>query len=65
MARNVQTTASANVPSTSSSVLSRLAAPALLFVMGAGLVFLAGFSHAQSLHDAAHDTRHALSYPCH
>ncbi|WP_342642540.1 CbtB domain-containing protein [Rhodoligotrophos ferricapiens] len=49
----------------SSSVLSRLAAPALIFAMGTALVFLAGFSHAQSLHDAAHDTRHALSYPCH
>ncbi len=44
---------------------TRLAAPAVMFVMGAALVFLAGFSHPQSLHDAAHDTRHALSYPCH
>jgi cobalt transporter subunit CbtB len=32
-----------------------------------GIVFLgvAGFAHYPALHDAAHDTRHAVSFPCH
>lgn len=49
----------------SSSQVSRIAAPAALFLMGAAMVFLAGFSHPATIHDAAHDTRHALSFPCH
>jgi cobalt transporter subunit CbtB len=32
---------------------------------GIVLVFLAGFAHASVLHDAAHDTRHAIAFPCH
>ncbi|WP_205910839.1 CbtB domain-containing protein [Paroceanicella profunda] len=34
-------------------------------VIGAGLVFFAGFAHSQTLHDAAHDTRHVTGFPCH
>ncbi|MGZ9116484.1 MAG: CbtB domain-containing protein, partial [Methylocystis sp.] len=33
--------------------------------LGFGLVWLAGFAYPESVHDAAHDTRHALSFPCH
>lgn len=32
---------------------------------GAFLVFGAGLANPSSIHDAAHDTRHALSFPCH
>jgi len=37
----------------------------ILFVtfLGTGLVFAAGF--ASSVHNAAHDTRHATGFPCH
>ena len=34
-------------------------------VLGIGLVFLTGFAHTLALHNGAHDTRHALSFPCH
>ena len=34
-------------------------------VLGLGLVFLTGFAHSTTLHNAAHDTRHALAFPCH
>jgi cobalt transporter subunit CbtB len=34
-------------------------------VLGIGLVFLTGFAHTLVLHNGAHDTRHALSFPCH
>lgn len=32
-----------------------------------GLFFIAGvgFASPQAIHDAAHDTRHALTFPCH
>ena len=33
--------------------------------MGIGLVFTTGFAHPTTIHNAAHDTRHALSFPCH
>lgn len=36
-----------------------------LLLAGGVLVFFTGFAHSEALHDAAHDTRHALSFPCH
>jgi len=35
------------------------------FVFGIGLVLTTGFAHSSMIHNAAHDTRHALSFPCH
>ena len=32
---------------------------------GLMLLFVAGISHASILHDAAHDQRHAIAFPCH
>ena len=37
----------------------------LAMLIGTGLLFVAGFSHAQAMHDVAHDSRHAMSFPCH
>lgn len=34
-------------------------------VLGATLIFFAGFSHVEALHNAAHDTRHSAAFPCH
>jgi len=42
-----------------------LKAAGLAFFLGVALVFAAGFSHSATLHNAGHDTRHALSFPCH
>lgn len=33
--------------------------------LGFGLVYFTGFANIDTAHDAAHDTRHALSFPCH
>ena len=33
--------------------------------IGLFLLFIAGFSEASVLHDAAHDSRHALAFACH
>ena len=40
---------------------------AVLFVatLGAALLFVAGHLQAATLHDAAHDVRHATGFPCH
>jgi len=42
-----------------------LTAGLLAAMFGAFLVLGVGFAHSASIHDAAHDTRHAFSFPCH
>ncbi len=39
----------------------------ILFValIGATLLFAAGFANQAVMHDAAHDTRHSIAFPCH
>ena len=39
----------------------------ILFVafLGAALLFTAGFANSAAMHDAAHDTRHSIGFPCH
>jgi cobalt transporter subunit CbtB len=32
---------------------------------GVLLLGIAGFAQASVLHDSAHDTRHAIAFPCH
>lgn len=34
-------------------------------ILGIGLLFAAGFANSEILHNAAHDSRHAASFPCH
>jgi cobalt transporter subunit CbtB len=54
---------------TLSALRARLDAEALSIataaLLGLGLVFAAGFAEATALHDAAHDQRHAIAFPCH
>lgn len=50
------------VSSTASFPLANIAGVALL---GAVLLFFAGFVQSEALHDAAHDVRHATGFPCH
>ena len=42
-----------------------LKAAAVACVIGIGMIFTVGFAPMESVHDAAHDSRHALSFPCH
>src|SRR5207237_257442 len=37
----------------------------LVHLLGAALLFLAGFSHIAAVHDGAHDARHSAALPCH
>jgi cobalt transporter subunit CbtB len=42
------------------------ALPALLAILlGAFLVWGVGFAAPAAIHDAAHDARHAFTFPCH
>ena len=47
------------------SVTQRMTAGAICLFLGASLVFLVGMSHISAAHNAAHDTRHAIGFPCH
>jgi cobalt transporter subunit CbtB len=38
---------------------------AVTFVTGVALLFASGYAQATALHDAAHDQRHAMAFPCH
>jgi cobalt transporter subunit CbtB len=42
-----------------------LKAAFVAFALGTALVFGVGFAHSSALHNGAHDTRHALAFPCH
>lgn len=44
---------------------STVAAAVFLGVFGLSLVWLSGFANADALHNAAHDSRHSLVFPCH
>jgi cobalt transporter subunit CbtB len=37
----------------------------LAILLGVLFVGVAGFAPLQAIHDAAHNTRHAISFPCH
>lgn len=43
----------------------RTKAAILALTIGVALIFLVGFAPTNAIHNAAHDTRHTLSFPCH
>ncbi|MDE1166567.1 MAG: CbtB-domain containing protein [Pseudomonas sp.] len=51
--------------STTATQSQRLVAAIGAAVLGACLVYFAGFSHIAAVHNAAHDTRHSSAFPCH
>jgi cobalt transporter subunit CbtB len=50
---------------TSLSLSQRLIAGVLALFMGLVLVGGVGFAGDMAIHNGAHDTRHALGFPCH
>ena len=45
---------------------SDVLAPALLaLLLGAFLLLGTGFAHSDTIHNAAHDSRHSFAFPCH
>jgi cobalt transporter subunit CbtB len=51
--------------STTTTQTQRLTAAISAAILGACLVYFAGFSHIEAVHNAAHDTRHSAAFPCH
>jgi len=51
--------------SSPTTMSQRTAAAASASILGACLVYFAGFSHIEAVHNAAHDTRHSAAFPCH
>ncbi len=49
------------------TALSSAGLLSILFValIGATVLFVAGHAQSATLHDAAHDMRHATGFPCH
>jgi cobalt transporter subunit CbtB len=56
------TNSAATAVSVSTSKVIPLAISAVLGLFMVGFV---GFSHLEVVHNAAHDTRHSLAFPCH
>lgn len=42
-----------------------VASAALALAIGTFVLFGVGFAQPELLHNAAHDTRHAFTFPCH
>jgi cobalt transporter subunit CbtB len=47
------------------AAISPLAQILMVAVLGLGILFVAGHAQSATLHDAAHDVRHATGFPCH
>lgn len=58
--RTLSSSASVSLP-----LSKRLAIAAGSCLLGVLLIFFAGFSHIEAMHNAAHDTRHSAAFPCH
>lgn len=48
-----------------SSVSERAKAVAAALILGFVLIYTVGFAASSTVHNAAHDTRHGLAFPCH
>ncbi|RWA65632.1 CbtB domain-containing protein [Mesorhizobium sp.] len=58
------TTASVSL-GTSVSSQSRFLQLAMAALLGIFVVGFVGFSHLDAVHNAAHDYRHSMAFPCH
>ncbi len=56
-------TASVSTPTL--SVSERVKAVAAALVIGVALIYTTGFAASTNVHNAAHDARHGLAFPCH
>lgn len=56
---------SATAPAIIALDTDRAAAAIFAVLLGVFIVFGAGLAHSDILHNAAHDSRHSFSFPCH
>ena len=50
---------------TTEAAASPLMSILFIAILGVGMVFMVGLAQSQTLHDVAHDVRHATGFPCH
>jgi cobalt transporter subunit CbtB len=60
-----ETGTTAVVSPKSASRVEMLAAAAIAASLGLAVIWGVGFSHIPAWHNAAHDTRHSMAFPCH
>jgi len=65
MPTSVTTNQAINSTQTTPFTRSELWQHAAVFTFGALIIFAVGFAPMEVVHNAAHDTRHAISFPCH
>jgi cobalt transporter subunit CbtB len=58
-------TVSKTAQGASSSAGSRATQLALTALLGLFVIGFVGFSHAEVVHNAGHDYRHSMAFPCH
>lgn len=57
---------STNTSTASASTFqSRLLPLGLAALFGLAIIGVVGFSHAEAVHNAGHDYRHSMAFPCH
>ena len=61
----LNTTQSVGQTAGQSAAKTGLRSIVMVALIGASLVYVAGFANAQVLHDVAHDARHSTGFPCH
>ncbi len=55
-----------SIPNTElNAVVANLPAVAFAAVLGAFVFFAVGFAGPTEIHNAAHDSRHVMAFPCH
>jgi len=61
----METHATSFNPVAAPSLSARWKESITLFVLGTVFVFGVGLANADAVHNAAHDVRHAVGFPCH
>lgn len=61
----INTAASATNPDYATTFGQRISVALLGLFIGSFLILGAGFAGQSELHNAAHDSRHAFTFPCH
>jgi cobalt transporter subunit CbtB len=63
--QNQTSAASANSTATISTTIAKPLQLIGAFMLGAMIVYAAGFVNTAAVHNAAHDMRHSQGFPCH
>jgi cobalt transporter subunit CbtB len=58
-------TTASSVVGTAANSSSRAMQLALAALLGTFIVGFVGFSHMEAVHNAGHDYRHSMAFPCH